>query len=264
MNQLYRIIICLISTGFILVLAENLTSTTESASFVSTTLSSFESKPVTTTDISSNGEDEEDDTDYENKTDDLTTKNEESENENGGEIEKSDSIEEEDYFTDSDEEEEYEEERCTLKTFLAGINITEFYPADRNILMKQYNSVEDKLEKLRESPSVNFTFARMNRLLNITKDIASQQEIRSGVTNFIHQNFDLFLELDLGSECINAIISMMVAIRRSESWAFECKQHNLGRYLIPKPFIFYFYSLRCRTQTITGNYVWYWIIFGKF
>lgn len=225
MKQSYWIIICIISTGLILVLADNLSSTTQpSASIVSTTLSSIESKTITTTDISLNGENEEDDTDYENKTDDLANKNEESDNENDGEIEKSDAAEEEDYFTDSDEEEEeYEEERCTLKTFLAGINITEFYPADRNILMQQYDSVEDKLDRLRISPSVNFTFTRMNRLLNLTRDIASQQEIRSGVTNFIHQNFDLFLELELGSECINAIISMMVAIRRSESWAFECK-----------------------------------------
>ncbi|KAH9506647.1 hypothetical protein DERF_011370 [Dermatophagoides farinae] len=124
---------------------------------------------------------------------------------------------------DDDDDEEYEEPGCTVKTLLENMNLTAMLPQDGDVLRQEYDQymLSDDPLQIRTAPSANHTFQRLNRLVNWFRDVANQQQVRAGLTNFLHQNFDIFLNLELDSTCINSIISILVAIRKNEPWALK-------------------------------------------
>ncbi len=115
------------------------------------------------------------------------------------------------------------EDRCTFNQFLSGLNISHYLPPDRVALRDEFDSFQDAPERIRHSPSVNYTIQRLKRLLNLTNGITSRQELRSGFASFIQHNYELFLELELDAACMTSIISIIAAMRRSELWAIKCK-----------------------------------------
>lgn len=115
------------------------------------------------------------------------------------------------------------EDRCTFNQFLSGLNISHYLPPDRVALRDEFDSFQDAPERIRHSPSVNYTIQRLKRLLNLANGITSRQELRSGFASFIQHNYELFLELELDAACMTSIISIIAALRRSELWAIKCK-----------------------------------------
>ena len=115
------------------------------------------------------------------------------------------------------------EERCTFNQFLSGLNISHYLPEDRGSLRDEYETFKEVPERIRYSPSVNYTMQRLKRLLNLANGITSRQELRSGFSSFIQANYEIFLELELDAPCMTSIISVIAAIRRSELWAIKCK-----------------------------------------
>lgn len=115
------------------------------------------------------------------------------------------------------------EDRCTFNQFLSGLNISHYLPSDRGSLRDEYDTFEDVPDRIRHSPSVNYTIQRLKRLLNLANGITSRQELRSGFASFIQHNYELFLELELDAACMTSIISIIAAMRRSELWAIKCK-----------------------------------------
>ncbi|OTF81923.1 hypothetical protein BLA29_004489, partial [Euroglyphus maynei] len=139
-------------------------------------------------------------------------------------------VEEEDYYSanddddDDDDEEEYDEPSCTVKILLENMNLTAMLPQDGHLLRQEYDEYmlsDDSMTRIRKSPSANHTFQRMNRLVSWFRDVADQQQVRAGITNLLHQNLDVLLNLELDSICINSIVAILVAIRRNEPWALK-------------------------------------------
>lgn len=188
-------------------------------------------------DNSTNSTDSNADKEIESEGNDDVEKNEESEepSEEGGEENSNDN----DGGGENDrpegggsEEEEPEdgesEDRCTFNQFLSGLNISHYLPSDRGSLRDEFEGFEDAPERIRHSPSVNYTIQRLKRLLNLANGITSRQELRSGFASFIQHNYELFLELELDAPCMTSIISIIAAMRRSELWAIKCKSFNSG------------------------------------
>ena len=137
--------------------------------------------------------------------------------------------EDDDYYNskadqdEEDDDEEYEEPSCTVKLLLENMNLTAMLPQDGDRLRQEYDEymLSDDPLQIRTAPTANHTFQRLNRLVNWFRDVADQQQVRAGLTNFLHQNFDVLLTLELDSICINSIVAILVAIRRNEPWALK-------------------------------------------
>ncbi|KAH9423552.1 hypothetical protein DERP_003833 [Dermatophagoides pteronyssinus] len=137
--------------------------------------------------------------------------------------------EDDDYYNskadqdEEDDDEEYEEPSCTVKLLLENMNLTAMLPQDGDRLRQEYDDymLSDDPSQIRTAPTANHTFQRLNRLVNWFRDVADQQQVRAGLTNFLHQNFDVLLTLELDSICINSIVAILVAIRRNEPWALK-------------------------------------------
>lgn len=128
--------------------------------------------------------------------------------------------------TESGDNEEEEEDdsysECTFNQFLMNLNLSSYLPTDRQQLKSEYEQYESNPSKFHQSPSVNFTLSRLKRLLKLAQS-SSHNEIRSGLTSFLQNNYNLFLDLDLDPSCLGSIISIFAGIRRSELWAMKCK-----------------------------------------
>lgn len=212
-------------------LAKSFTTEPDDENVSSTELASTREKPDADID------DDDDEDDLEDDEDDDRLLNAEPENNNeAGEVEEPEgstpSVKEkkveEDGGVGSDgdvgnEAEEYEEPKCTFNQFLSDLNVSHYLPKDRISLKTEFDSFQNFPERIRQSPSVNYTIQRLTRLLKMATGLTSRQELRSGLATFMQHNYEHFLELELEAPCMTSLISIIAAIRRSELWAIKCK-----------------------------------------
>lgn len=89
---------------------------------------------------------------------------EKSEEPTEGETEGSGAPEKNENETSIEEEEPEDssfEERCTFNQFLSGLNISHYLPEDRGSLREEYEAFQDIPERIRYSPSANYTIQRL-------------------------------------------------------------------------------------------------------